>query len=192
VSAAFFATPEEFGAWLEEHHDSETELIVGFYKKGSGKPSITWPESVEQALRFGWIDGVRRRLDHESYTIRFTPRKAKSTWSAVNVAKVEELKKARLMHPAGLRAYEARTEDNTAVYSFDRKDEPVLSPEFEERLRANTTAAEWFYGQAPYYRRTAIHWVTSAKREATRERRLAQLIECSAAGERVPPLRPPG
>jgi uncharacterized protein YdeI (YjbR/CyaY-like superfamily) len=109
----------------------------------------------------------------------------------VNVAKVEELKKAGLMHEAGLRAYKARTEDNTAVYSFDRKDEPVLSPEFAERLRANRAAAEWFNGQAPYYRRAAIHWVTSAKRPETRERRLAQLIDCSAARERVPPLRPP-
>ena len=188
----FFASPEQFGAWLEEHHESASELWVGFYKKASGKPSITWPEAVEQALRFGWIDGVRRSLDDESYTNRFTPRKPTSNWSAINVAKVEELKARGLMAPAGLRAYEARTPERTGVYSFERREPAVLPPDFEERLRANPAASEWFEGRPPGYRKTAIHWVISAKREETRMRRLQQLIDCSAEGRTVPPLTRPG
>ena len=121
MKPVFFATPEEFGAWLEEHHDTAGELWVGFYTKGSRKPSMTWPESVEQALRFGWIDGVRRSLGDDSYTIRFTPRKPTSNWSLINVAKVEELKRRGLMAPAGLRAYEARTPERTGVYSSERE-----------------------------------------------------------------------
>jgi uncharacterized protein YdeI (YjbR/CyaY-like superfamily) len=188
VKPVFFATPEEFGAWLEEHHESADELLVGFHKNGSGRPSITWPESVEQALRFGWIDGVRRSLGDESYTIRFTPRKRTSNWSLVNVAKVEELKERGLMAPAGLRAYEARTPERTGVYSTERAEAAVLPKEFERRFRANPTAWQWFGDRAPGYRRTATHWVVSAKREETRLRRLAQLIECSAEGRNVPPL----
>jgi uncharacterized protein YdeI (YjbR/CyaY-like superfamily) len=188
VKPLFFATPEQFGAWLEEHHETESELWVGFYKKASGKPSITWAESVEQALRFGWIDGVRRSLDDESYTNRFTPRKPTSNWSAINVAKVEELKARGLMAPAGLRAYEARTPERTGVYSFERADAAVLPPEFEQRLRANAAAVDWFESRPPGYRRMATHWVVSAKREETRLRRLQQLIDCSAEGRNVPPL----
>jgi uncharacterized protein YdeI (YjbR/CyaY-like superfamily) len=192
VKPVFFATPEQFGAWLEEHHETAGELWVGFYKKASGKPSITWQESVEQALRFGWIDGVRRSLDDESYANRFTPRKPTSNWSAINVAKVEELKARGLMAPAGLRAYEARTPERTGVYSFERAEAAVLPPEFEERLRANPAASEWFEGRPPGYRKSAIHWVISAKREETRMRRLQQLIDCSAEGRTVPPLTRPG
>jgi len=188
VKALFFATPEEFGAWLEEHHESETELLVGFYKKGSGKPSITWPESVEQALRFGWIDGVRRSLGDESYTIRFTPRKPTSNWSLVNVAKVEELKERGLMAPAGLRAYAARRPERTGVYSAERKEPAVLAPELERRFKANSTAWRWFTARPPGYRKTATHWVVSAKKAETRLRRLQQLIDCSAEGRNVPPL----
>jgi uncharacterized protein YdeI (YjbR/CyaY-like superfamily) len=188
VKPLFFATPEQFGAWLEEHHETASELWVGFYKKATGKPSITWEESVEQALRFGWIDGVRRGLGDDSYTIRFTPRKPTSNWSAVNVAKVEELKQRGLMAPAGLRAYEARSPERTGVYSFERRAAAVLPPDFERRLRANAAAAEWFEGRPPGYRNTAIHWVISAKREDTRVRRLQQLIDCSAEGRTVPPL----
>ena len=191
MKPVFFATPEQFGGWLEEHHETATELLVGFHKKGSGKPSITWPESVEQALRFGWIDGVRRGLDAESYTNRFTPRRPTSNWSAVNVAKVEELKQRGLMAPAGLRAYEARTPERTGVYSFERAQGAVLPPDFEERLRANAAAADWFGGRPPGYRKTAIHWVISAKKEETRMRRLQQLIDCSAEGRTVPPLTRP-
>src|SRR3954447_19335409 len=120
----FFESPREFYDWLESHHESETELLVGFHKKATGKPSMTWSESVDQALCFGWIDGVRRSLGDESYTIRFTPRKPGSTWSKVNVAKVEELERNGLMRPAGRRAFDARTEHNTGIYSFER-DEPA-------------------------------------------------------------------
>ena len=185
----FFETAEGFGAWLEEHHETADEVQVGFYKKASGKPTITWAEAVEQALRFGWIDGVRHRLDDESYTNRFTPRRPSSNWSAINVAKVEELKQRGLMAPAGLRAYEARTPERTGVYSFERGQAAVLPPEFEEALRADRAAWEWFEGRPPGYRRSAIHWVTGAKREETRLRRLRQLIDCSAEGRAVPPLR---
>jgi uncharacterized protein YdeI (YjbR/CyaY-like superfamily) len=188
VKPAFFATAAEFGAWLERHHETETELIVGFHKVGSGRPSMTWPEAVEQALRFGWIDGVRRSLDEQSYTNRFTPRKPRSNWSLINVAKVEELKARGLMAPAGLRAYEARTPERTGVYSSERREAAKLPPEFERRLRANAAARDWFEARPPGYRRTAIHWVVSAKREETRARRLEQLIECSAEGRSVPPL----
>ncbi len=188
MKPAFFETPERFRAWLEEHHETESELVVGFYKKGSGRPSITWPESVEQALCFGWIDGVRRSLGEDAYTIRFTPRKRTSNWSLVNVAKVEELKQRGLMSPAGLRAYEARTAERTGVYSSERKQPATLAPEQEQRFRAHRTAWEWFSGRPPGYRRTATHWVVSAKREETRLRRLQQLIDCSAEGRNVPPL----
>jgi uncharacterized protein YdeI (YjbR/CyaY-like superfamily) len=193
MDPVFFPTPAEFRAWLEEHHETETELLVGFHKTATGRPSITWPESVGQALCFGWIDGVRRRIDDHSYSIRFTPRKPRSTWSAVNVAKVKELTEAGLMWPAGIRAFERRTEDNTAIYSFERKEEAQLPGEQEQVFRDNAQAWAFFEGQAPWYRRTAIHWVVSAKREQTRERRLAQLIEDSAAGRTIGPLtRPTG
>jgi uncharacterized protein YdeI (YjbR/CyaY-like superfamily) len=192
VKPLFFATPEEFGAWLEEHHESAGELLVGFHKKGSGRPSITWPESVEQALRFGWIDGVRRSLGDESYTIRFTPRKRTSNWSLVNVAKVEELQQRGLMAPAGLRAYEARRAERTGVYAAERKEAAVLPDEFERRFRAAKAAWKWFTARPPGYRRTATHWVISAKRDETRRRRLQQLIDCSAEGRTVPPLTRPG
>ena len=142
MKPVFFATPEQFGAWLEEHHETASELRVGFYKKASGKPSITWEESVEQALRFGWIDGVRQSVDEESYTIRFTPRKPTSNWSRINVAKVEELKGRGLMAPAGLRAYEARKPERTGVYSFERREPAVLPTEFDERLRAVITGGD--------------------------------------------------
>jgi uncharacterized protein YdeI (YjbR/CyaY-like superfamily) len=188
VKPVFFATPEELGAWLEEHHESADELLVGFHKKATGKPSITWPESVEQALRFGWIDGIRRSLGDESYTIRFTPRKRTSNWSLVNVAKVEELKQRGLMAPAGLRAYELRREDRTGVYSSERKEAAVLPAELERRFRSARAAWKWFTSRPPGYQRTATHWVVSAKREETRQRRLQQLIDCSAEGRAVPPL----
>jgi len=188
VKPHFFETAEAFGAWLEEHHESETELVVGFYKKASGRPSITWQEAVEQALRFGWIDGVRRSLDEDSYTNRFTPRRRGSNWSLINVAKVEELKARGLMAPAGLRAYEARTPERTGIYSSERAQPAELTPEQERSFRANQAAWEWFTGRPAGYRRTATHWVVSAKKEETRLRRLQQLIECSAEGRNVPPL----
>jgi uncharacterized protein YdeI (YjbR/CyaY-like superfamily) len=191
VDPAFFATPDEFRAWLAEHHETESELLVGFYKKGRGRPSITWPESVDQALCFGWIDGVRRRFDDDSYTIRFTPRTARSTWSAVNVKRMQELVEAGLVAPAGAAAFERRADDRTAIYSYEQRRAARLEPEQEQRFQANARAWAFFEAQPPSYRRAAIHWVTSAKREETRERRLTQLIEDSAAGRSVPPLTGP-
>lgn len=181
----FFAAPEEFRLWLEKHHTTETELLVGFFKKGTGRPSITWPESVDQALCFGWIDGVRRSVDAESYSIRFTPRKSRSTWSAVNIAKVAELTELGLMHPAGVSAFERRTEENSLIYSHERSQDPALTPEQERRFRTEKAAWTWFQSRPPGYRRTALHWVTAAKRPETREKRLTQLIEDSAQGRRL-------
>jgi uncharacterized protein YdeI (YjbR/CyaY-like superfamily) len=180
----FFATPAAFRKWLEKHHAAESELLVGFYKKDSGKPSITWPESVDQALCFGWIDGVRRRIDDVSYSIRFTPRKSVSNWSAINIARVAELTKLGLMAPAGLRAFEKRREDKSAIYSYENKVR-TLAPADEKRFRAKKKAWAFFTAQAPWYQRVAIYWVTSAKREETRERRLATLIDDSANGRRL-------
>jgi uncharacterized protein YdeI (YjbR/CyaY-like superfamily) len=191
VEPTFFATPEELRAWLEEHHESERELLVGFHKKGSGRPSITWPQSVDQALCFGWIDGVRRSIDAESYSIRFTPRQARSTWSAVNVKRVGELSAEGLMHPAGLAAFERRTADRTGIYSHERE-QAKLEPEQERAFKADAAAWAWFQAQPPWYRRTATHWVISAKREATRQRRLEQLIADCAAGVTIAPLTRPG
>src|ERR687895_340334 len=128
MKATFFATPADFRAWLERHHETVGELLVGFYKKGSGRPSITWPESVDEALCFGWIDGVRRTIDDESYSIRFTPRRRRSIWSLVNVKRVAELTKLGRMQPAGLRAFEARDPRRTGVYSFEQKGEVTLPP----------------------------------------------------------------
>jgi uncharacterized protein YdeI (YjbR/CyaY-like superfamily) len=187
----FFAGPEEFRAWLEDNHEETTELLVGFHKKGSGRPSITWPESVEQALCFGWIDGVRRSLGDDSYTIRFTPRRPSSTWSRTNLEKVEELKRLGLMRPAGLRVYEERREAKTGVYSYEQREAAALPAEYEERLRANAAAWEFWTSRPPSYRKAAVWWVVSARREETRERRLARLIEDSREGRTVPPLTPP-
>jgi uncharacterized protein YdeI (YjbR/CyaY-like superfamily) len=190
MEPTFFATPADFRAWLERHHESHSELIVGFHKRGSGRPSITWPEAVDQALCFGWIDGVRRRIDDASYSIRFTPRKARSTWSAVNIKRMKELVDEGLVAPAGMAAFERRADDRSAIYSYEQRKAAELEPDQERRLRADERAFAFFEAQPPSYRRAAIHWVTTAKKPETRERRLAQLIECSAAGEPVPPLRP--
>jgi len=186
----FFATPDEWRAWLEEHHATEDELLVGFHKRGSGRPSLTWPESVDEALCFGWIDGVRRRIDDDSYSIRFTPRRPRSRWSRVNVARVAELTREGRMRPAGRAAFDARTEEGT--YSYEQQREATLDEPRERRLRADPAAWAYFSGQPPSYRRAAVHWVMSAKREETRDRRLEQLVSCSAHGRPVPPLRPRG
>jgi uncharacterized protein YdeI (YjbR/CyaY-like superfamily) len=183
VDPVFFAAPAEFRAWLEAHHASETELLVGFHKKGTGMPSLTWPQSVDEALCFGWIDGVRRSLGAESYTIRFTPRKARSFWSNVNIRRAGELIAEGRMTPAGLRAFEARTGERSGVYSFEQKDKDavVLPPEMEARFRANAEAWEYFQSRPPWYRQTSTWWVISAKKEETREKRIATLIADSAA-----------
>jgi uncharacterized protein YdeI (YjbR/CyaY-like superfamily) len=184
----FFSSPQEFYDWLEEHHETETEVYVGFHKTHTGKRAMTWSESVDQALCFGWIDGRANRIDEDSYMQRFTPRKPGSNWSKINVDKMAKLKEAGLMRPAGLAAFERRTDAKTGVYSFER-DNVELPPEYEAQLRANKAAADYFDSRPPWYRRTAIHLVMSAKREETRERRLEQLIEDSAAGRDIKQLR---
>jgi uncharacterized protein YdeI (YjbR/CyaY-like superfamily) len=190
MNPTFFATPGELRAWLQVHHETESELLVGYYKKGSGRPSITWPESVDEALCVGWIDGVRRSLGDEAYTIRFTPRKAKSTWSAVNIKRAGELIEMGRMTPAGLKAFEARDEERSRIYAYENRHNAVLDPAMEERFRANEKAWAFFQAQPPGYRQTSIHWVISAKQEATRLRRLDIVIADSAAGRRIDMLNP--
>ena len=188
TDVAFFARPEDFRAWLEDHHDRARELWVGFHRKGSGRASITWPEAVDEALCFGWIDGVRKRLDETSYTNRFTPRKPGSTWSAVNLRRVEDLAAAGRMRPAGLAALAARPADRTGTYSYERES-ARLDAASERRFRGEPQAWGFFQAQPPGYRRTATWWVVSAKREETRQRRLGELIADSAAGLRIKLLR---
>lgn len=189
MEAVFFATPDAFRAWLVANHKTADELLVGYYKTGTGRPSITWPESVDQALCVGWIDGIRRRIDDERYSIRFTPRRARSIWSAVNIRRFGELDEVGMVLDAGRRAFAKRTEDRSAIYSYETTTEPALSPEAEERFRANEAAWAYFSARPASYRRAAIHWVTSAKRPETRERRLKQLITDSSAERFVPPFR---
>ena len=188
MKPAFFATPADFRAWFEKHHAATSELLVGFYKKGSGKPSITWPESVDAALCFGWIDGVRKSIDEESYTIRFTPRKSGSIWSAVNIKRAHELTKLGLMHSAGIKAFELRDEKKSAIYSYEQRSTAKLTPAHEKQFRANKKAWDFFQSQAPWYQRTSTYWVTSAKREETRLKRLATLIEASEDHRPIGPL----
>jgi uncharacterized protein YdeI (YjbR/CyaY-like superfamily) len=185
----FFRTAEELRAWFAKNHASATELWVGLYKKVSGKPSVTWPEVVEQALCFGWIDGIRKGIDHQSYMNRLTPRRPGSTWSLRNINTVEELKRRGLMAPPGLQAYEARDEKRSEIYSYEERDRP-LAPAYLRKLKANRRAWTFFSSQAPSYRRGATYWVMSAKREETRLRRLQDLIDSSARGEKPRALRP--
>lgn len=180
MKPTFFAKPSEFRAWLKKHHHTAPELLVGFFKKDSGTPSMTWPESVDEALCFGWIDGVRRRVSAEAYSIRFTPRRATSNWSAVNIGRVAELTKVGRMQPAGTAAFERRTANKSVVYSYEQKEPPGLDPAYEKRFRANRKAWGFFNAQASWYRRNSVRWIMTAKAEATRLRRLQQLIDTSA------------
>ena len=184
----FFAKPADFRRWLETNHESARQLHVGFHKRETGRPSMTWAESVDEALCFGWIDGIRRSVDDASYEIRFTPRKPKSIWSAKNIQRVQELIEQGRMTPAGLAAFDRREENRSRQYSFEQGD-AALGPEYERAFRANRKAWAFFQAQPPYYRRTAAWWVISAKREETRERRLEVLIRDSEAGERIGPMR---
>jgi uncharacterized protein YdeI (YjbR/CyaY-like superfamily) len=188
TKALFFTTPDAFRAWLEQHHAVEKELLVGFYKRDSGKPSITWPESVDCALSYGWIDGVRNSIDGISYQIRFTPRKLTSIWSAVNVKRVAELTRLGLMRPSGVKAFEARKGDKTGIYAYEQRKNAQLAPAYEKQFRANKKAWEFFQAQPPWYRRTASYRVISAKQEETRQKRLNQLIQDSAAGRPIKEL----
>lgn len=187
----FFPTPAALRAWLEQHHATQRELWIGYYKKGSGVPSITWPESVDEALCFGWIDGVRKTIDARSYRIRFTPRRSGSTWSAVNVRRVKELLAQGRMQPAGLSAFEQRAGDKTAIYAYEQRQGAELGAELEQIFRANQPAWAFFQSQPAGYRRTAIWWVISAKQEETRRRRFATLVEDSAQGRRIKALSRP-
>ena len=187
----FFASPSAWRTWLENHHADRQELWVGFYKRDSGRPSITWPESVDGALCFGWIDGIRKTIDGGSYMIRFTPRKARSTWSAINIKRVAELTTQGLMHPAGLAAFEKRDDDRSAIYAYEQRKDAKLPPQLEKEIRKNVAAWKYFQTQAPWYQRTSAYWVISAKKEETRMKRLATLIDCSARGSRIPALNRP-
>jgi uncharacterized protein YdeI (YjbR/CyaY-like superfamily) len=186
----FFPTPAHFRKWLEKNHATATELWVAYYKKATGKPSLTWPESVDEALCFGWIDGIRKSIDDESYMIRFTPRRPTSIWSQVNLRRVEVLKSEGRMRPEGIAAWERR--DRTKAYSFEQAERPGLDAAAEKDFRRNRKAWAWFQEQAPWYRRTAGFWVMSAKKPETRARRLAQLIADSEAGRRIGPMASSG
>jgi uncharacterized protein YdeI (YjbR/CyaY-like superfamily) len=192
MQPTFFASSGEWRAWLDRHHATAGELWVGFYKRDTGRPSITWPESVDHALCYGWIDGVRKSLGAESYAIRFTPRRPGSTWSTINLTRVEELEALGLMRPAGRAAHAARTAARSGIYAYEQRAAARFTPEQERAFKRNRKAWSFFQTQAPWYRRTATYWVASAKREDTRARRLATLIADSAAGRRIGQLdRPP-
>lgn len=185
----FFATRQGLRAWLERHHETATELWVGIYKKASGRPSVTWPEVVDEALCFGWIDGVRQGIDDVSYANRLTPRTPTSNWSAKNAKRFEELQRQERVRPAGIAAFEERSQARTGGYSYEQRHEVRLDASFERRFRANRKAWRWFRAQSDGYRATARYWVMSAKRQETRERRLATLIDDSANGRRIALLR---
>jgi uncharacterized protein YdeI (YjbR/CyaY-like superfamily) len=189
VTPRFFRTPVEFRAWLAEHHADRSELLVGFYKKGSGRPSMTWPESVDEALSVGWIDGVRRRIDDERYSIRFTPRQPRSIWSNVNTTRVAALTREGRMQPAGLAAFARRDAKKSGVYAFEQK-AIAFPPDLAQAFRANAKAWTYFTSTGSYYQRVTTNWVISAKQDETRARRFAQLVESSATGDKVSPFRP--
>jgi uncharacterized protein YdeI (YjbR/CyaY-like superfamily) len=184
MSPVFFTNSAEFRKWLEENHQSETELIVGYYKVGTGKPSMNWSESVDEALCFGWIDGIRKSIDNESYCNRFTPRKPRSNWSAVNIKKVEELIRSGKMAPAGLAAFEKRSEERSAIYSYENRPEK-FDPEMEAQFKKHIDAWEFFSKLSPSYRKSVIYWVMSAKQQATQLSRLDKLIAASAERKRL-------
>lgn len=184
INATFFATQALFRKWLEKNHKKEKELIVGYYKVDSGKASMTWSQSVDQALCFGWIDGVRRSIDKNSYCIRFTPRKPTSIWSDINIKKVEELTKAGLMLPEGLHAFSLRKEHKSRIYSHE-KEPSLLSQDFEKQFKKNKLAWTYFTDQAPSYKKVMVHWIMTAKQEKTRLARLEKTIQTSEQQKRV-------
>jgi uncharacterized protein YdeI (YjbR/CyaY-like superfamily) len=180
----FFKTPADFRNWLEKNHESASELLVGFYKKDSGRPSITWPESVDQALCFGWIDGIRRNIDELSYSIRFTPRRRGSVWSSINIKRATELSKEGLMKPAGIKAFEARKENKSGIYSYEQR-KAELDEQYEKILKRNEAAWNFFRAQSPAYRKMMYWWIVSAKKEETRLQRLEKLIKESAKSKKI-------
>ena len=188
MTPTFFKTPTDFRDWLEKNHTKADELWVGYYKKATKIPSITWPESVDQALCFGWIDGLRKSVDEKSYKIRFTPRRPNSIWSAVNIKRIGELIGEGLVQAPGLAAFERRREDKSRVYAYEKK-QAALKKEYEDTFKKNEKAWTYFQNVAPYYRKTVIHWVMSAKREETRLRRLGILIQSSEEEQKIPAMR---
>lgn len=188
IAANYFASQQDFRHWLQENHNKEAELLVGFYKVESGKPSMTWSQSVDQALCFGWIDGIRKSIDSESYCIRFTPRNPRSNWSGINIKKVEEMNKLGLMHPAGIAVYEKRHDQTSEIYSYENKPER-LTNEYEILFKSHSKAWDFFQLQPPSYQRTVMFWVMSAKQEQTRQKRLAELIADSEAGLKIKLIR---
>ena len=179
LEIVYFRSPADLRAWFDQHHQTAQELWVGYYKKNSREPSITWPESVDEALCFGWIDGIRRSVDERRYTIRFTPRRPGSTWSAVNIARVLALKEAGRMHLAGLQAFEARQENKSGIYSYEQRRDQLDEP-YVSLLQNNQAAWDFYQAQPASYRKAVNWWVVSAKMEETRRKRLAQLVEDSA------------
>jgi len=190
MKPTFFRTPARLRAWLARNHATATELFIGFYRKHSGKGGITYPQALDEALCFGWIDGRVDRIDDVSWKQRYTPRKPKSYWSKVNIAKAEALLAAGRMAPAGLAAFERRDAGGKERYAFENKPADFPLP-YLKAFKANTPAWKWFSASRPSYQRTATFWVMSAKQEATRDRRLATLIACSADGRLAPPFRLP-
>jgi uncharacterized protein YdeI (YjbR/CyaY-like superfamily) len=191
AEAIYFDSPAALRAWFEANHETADELWIGYYRKATGRPTVTWPETVDEALSFGWIDSVRYTVDEERFIQRLTPRRPRSNWSAVNIAKAKQLIADGRMQPAGLAAFEARADERSAIYSYEQRRNAELSSEDEARFRREPAAWDWFSAQAPSYRRTATHWVTSAKRPETRAKRLETLIADSAERRRVKPLTPP-
>lgn len=187
MKPTFFKTPTVFRRWLERRHASASELWVGYHKKGSGRPSITWPESVDAALCFGWIDGIRRSLDAERYVIRFTPRRKTSIWSAVNIRRVQALRREGLMRPAGLEAYARRTLNRSGIYAYEQRPR-TLPPVYLKVLRSRPKALAFFRRQPPGYQRTVTWWIVSAKQEQTRSRRLATLVADCERGRTIAQL----
>ena len=186
----FFKTPSDLRKWFAANHASVTEFWVGYYKKDSGKASISWPQSVDEALCFGWIDGIRKSINDVSYMIRFTPRKPRSIWSAVNIKRARELIEQDLMQAAGLKAFQAREENRSGIYSYEQRS-PELPGEYRKILGKNSRALKFFDAQPPSYRKAANWWVQGAKKEETRLTRLDRLIQHSARGERIPQFTPP-
>ena len=185
MKPTFFAAPEKLRAWFAKNGTTRAELWVGFHKKDSGKPSVTWPESVDEALCFGWIDGIRKGIDATRYTIRFTPRKTTSVWSAINTKRMAALIAEGRVKPPGLRAFEARRENRSGIYSYEQRGDQLAEP-YAGRLKENRKAWTFWEESPPSYRKAAGWWVVSAKKDETRASRLLRLIELSAAGERIP------
>lgn len=184
MNPRFFKTPAAFRKWLSANHAKSKELWVGFYRKDSGKPSITWPESVDEALCFGWIDGIRKKFDDESYMIRFTPRKPRSVWSGVNIRNVARLINEKRMQPAGMKAYAARNEDRSGIYSYEQRPTELIEPYVAE-FKRNKAAWKFFQAQPPYYRKMMTWFILSAKQESTRVMRLQKLIQASENNQRL-------